>query len=158
MCSDCGQRWAAYSSGLCQPCYRRTRLGAVPFAGVCAHCGEAFTSKRRYAPNAGRGIYCSRECKNKQRVVDGRAAESSLRNYYKRQYGLTPEQVAEMRTSGCAVCGKANGEGRWGVLHIDHDHKTGGVRGALCSDCNLGLGNFKDDPELLRKAAAYLER
>jgi transcription elongation factor Elf1 len=51
----------------------------------------------------------------------------------------------------CIICGKETS------VVIDHDHKTGDVRGGLCSNCNLGLGHFKDDPELLRLAALYLE-
>jgi hypothetical protein len=42
--------------------------------------------------------------------------------------------------------------------HIDHSHKTGEVRGALCKLCNMGLGTFRDSPDLLRRAAVYLEK
>ena len=44
------------------------------------------------------------------------------------------------------------------MMCIDHDHETGFVRGILCSLCNTLLGHAKDDPEILRKAAEYLDR
>ena len=37
------------------------------------------------------------------------------------------------------------------------DHKTGKVRGLLCSECNFGIGKFKDNISILKKAIKYLE-
>jgi hypothetical protein len=76
--------------------------------------------------------------------------------HYKREYGLTPEQATEMRASGCGIRGRLNGGGRHGQPHVDHDHATEAVRGALCDDSNFGIGKIKDDPVLLRAAADYL--
>jgi hypothetical protein len=39
---------------------------------------------------------------------------------------------------------------------VDHGHETGEVRGLLCSNCNLGLGYFKDNPKYLEGAIKYL--
>ena len=76
-----------------------------------------------------------------------------------KKYGITAQQYDEMlenQNYGCAICGiKKNG--RRINFVIDHDHATGKVRGLLCYQCNVGLGHFKDNPILLRKAADYLE-
>jgi hypothetical protein len=53
-------------------------------------------------------------------------------------------------TKECVICGNE------GKLVVDHDHKTGQVRGMLCNHCNRGLGHFRDDPTLLEFAAQYL--
>jgi hypothetical protein len=74
------------------------------------------------------------------------------------KYGIHPAQHAAMisgQRGACAICGKpCNSRSR---LSVDHDHVTGFVRGMLCNGCNIGLGKFRDDPERLRKAAAYIE-
>lgn len=72
-------------------------------------------------------------------------------------YGITVEEFDAMKEEQGGVCkicgGEANGRGE---LHIDHCHDTGKVRGLLCSDCNTGLGLFRDNVELMRNAIEYL--
>jgi hypothetical protein len=77
--------------------------------------------------------------------------------YLRRTYGLTAAEFEELLASqggGCAICGRAPGEGR--KFDVDHDHVTGRVRRILCRPCNHALGLFKEDPQLLLAAADYL--
>ena len=53
----------------------------------------------------------------------------------------------------CEICGEVNKP-----LHIDHSHSSLKFRGALCNNCNHGIGKFKDNIELLEKAISYLRR
>jgi hypothetical protein len=63
----------------------------------------------------------------------------------------------EQHQGRCDVCGGPP-DGRWKRLNIDHDHKTGLFRGLLCKRCNQAIGLFRDNPELMIEAAAYLRR
>lgn len=76
-------------------------------------------------------------------------------NYYKTMYGLSLSELAELRERSagmCSICGLTD------KLVVDHDHATGKVRGLLCHNCNLGLGNFRDNVDILREAIEYLCR
>lgn len=80
--------------------------------------------------------------------------------------GWTPEMYAAAlarQNGGCRLCGRKptlNGIRAASKLHADHDHKIKPPypRELLCGTCNQGLGYFKDDPALLRRAAEYVER
>ncbi len=79
--------------------------------------------------------------------------------HYRNTYGVTSAEVEEMRAAQdgrCALCGRPEEESHNG-LHLDHDHITTTVRGLLCADCNTSLGKLQDDPDLLRRAADYIE-
>lgn len=70
---------------------------------------------------------------------------------------MTIEQydaLVEEQLGFCAICHRNPGPRG---LDVDHDHRTGEVRGLLCSRCNTGLGLFADLPLFLYRAAAYLE-
>lgn len=78
------------------------------------------------------------------------------------KYGLTPEEYAELlkaQDGRCAICrrkpGNTQGVDRHNLV-VDHDHAAGTTRALLCDFCNRGLGIFRDDPDLLMAAAAYL--
>jgi len=79
-----------------------------------------------------------------------------------RKHGLTPEDYLKMyhdQEALCAICHKPEKRLRGGVLTalaVDHDHKTGKVRGLLCIRCNTGIAMFDDNPKLLKKAITYL--
>lgn len=79
------------------------------------------------------------------------------------QYGLTEAEYLALG-DGCGICGATDDSrtqastGKRFRLAVDHDHDTNRVRGLLCGNCNCGLGYFKDDLALLRKAVAYLEQ
>ena len=86
-------------------------------------------------------------------------ATSTKKSWLKSQYGITPEEFADMlakQDGKCASCGDAFEDRR--SIHIDHNHKTGKVRDLLCRDCNLGLGYFRDDPARIRAILEYTER
>ena len=75
----------------------------------------------------------------------------------KRMFGMTLEEYDEKLVNqygGCKICGLTCVSGK--RLAVDHDHKTGKIRDLLCTNCNVGLGKFQDNPELLIKAADYL--
>ena len=57
----------------------------------------------------------------------------------------------------CAICGVDASE-LSRELSVDHNHETDEVRGLLCSHCNIGLGNFRDDVDVMSKAIEYLGR
>ncbi len=109
---------------------------------------------RTSASRTGRATYCL-PCPN-ARGKTSREKVGGARTYHlKRRYGITAEEADAMLAEQgglCAVCRTAP------AAHVDHDHRTGRVRELLCSTCNGGLGQFKDDPAVLRAAAGYVER
>ena len=84
-----------------------------------------------------------RACRREYRNANSRGAY---------RHSISDETLAELKATvkQCVICGDET------KLVVDHDHKTGEVRGLLCNHCNRGLGHFRDDPTLLEFAAQYL--
>mgnify|MGYP001599052441 CR=1 len=74
------------------------------------------------------------------------------------RYGLSKDDViAKLKSQHwqCLVCLKPIDGGR--STHVDHNHKTGRVRGLLCNKCNTGIGMLSENSFILARAIAYLK-
>jgi hypothetical protein len=105
-------------------------------------------------------ISCRSETHKKLKEVD---YTMGRKQHLKRKFNMTEEDYLQKyldQGGVCAICGgPPNGVTKFYMgnnFSIDHDHKTGEVRGLVCQSCNHGLGCFKDSPVLLQKAIDYL--
>ena len=116
-------------------------------------------------PSSKDGLTCY--CRQCRKEYYEKNKERSRPRTIERTYGITIEDynnLLDQQNNCCAICGGVNENGY--SLYVDHDHscckgkKSCGkcIRQLLCSSCNFMLGNAKDNPELLKKAAKYLER
>lgn len=124
--------------------------------GACLNCNVAFVDKTK----SGCQKHCSVKCSNnfyyknnlKKHKIQSKKAK------LKKEYGMTPEQYStlfELHGACCHIC-KTHRNNLKKDLAVDHCHITGKIRGLLCDKCNHGLGNFKDNLELLQEAQRYL--
>ncbi len=122
-----------------------------------------FEWKEKIAPLASQGHADRAAYARAYRIANPRAEKN--RNLRK-SYGIELseyEAISASQGGMCAICGGGetsvcHHNKRLRPLAVDHCHTTGKVRGLLCSACNRALGGFKDSPEILRAAIAYLEK
>jgi hypothetical protein len=91
--------------------------------------------------------------------------EKATNHNLKKMYGISLQIYESMAVEQDGVCGicklpeqAVDKDGAPRRMPVDHCHKTGKVRGLLCTACNRALGLFKDNPAVLRNAAEYLEK
>ena len=116
---------------------------------TCSKCNQVKNIEEFYAAakaNDGHHWWCKNCCKR-----------NSMLNTMRRKGILTfsgdTESILAAQGGVCAICGEVPKRAA-----LDHDHKSGEVRGVLCSPCNSGMGMFRDRPLNLEKAAIYLRR
>jgi hypothetical protein len=76
----------------------------------------------------------------------------------KRRYGVTQDQFEKMlvdQNNMCKICGNEFKSTK--DTHIDHCHDTNVVRGILCNNCNMALGQFNDNLDIMENAIKYLQ-
>lgn len=129
---------------------------------VCRKCEVAKPEERYGKTPAGNPRRLCKDCeyvqKKETRAKDPAKWQGQRRAaVIKHKYGITIQEYDALLTKqngACAVCLNVVDY----LLHVDHCHQTGRVRGLLCKDCNWGLGNLKDSVEILQSAITYLER
>jgi len=116
------------------------------------HSGERYVTKNG---KHGRCRPCVLELSKDERK------ELHLRTSYKLSMP-DYKQLLQEQEGRCAICRQIETalyrDGSVKALSVDHDHKTGKVRGLLCLHCNQGLGRFFDSKDLLKKATEYLDK
>ena len=128
-----------------------------PRSKRCPDCGKEKPLEefpRHYATKTGRATYC-KPCHNTRTRSSIKRLYGDTRHYhYRERFGIGADEVAQLirdQNGLCAVCGENPAK------EVDHDHRTGKVRGILCPSCNGGLGAFRDDPAIIERAILYLE-
>jgi Recombination endonuclease VII len=123
----------------------------------CSRCGldkDPEDFPRNKNTRSGRHCYC-KLCHNAQVRASVKKNHGGYRHYrLKHKYGIGAADVDRMiaeQGGMCPICRKRP------AVHVDHDHRTGKVRAIVCEMCNGGLGQFKDSPQFIRNAIAYIE-
>lgn len=101
------------------------------------------------------GPRCYSHHKQHRRLAKSGAHERRVQS----EYGLAPGEYGRLylfQGQVCAICRRATGKTR--ALSVDHDHRTGLVRGLLCRPCNDMLGHLRDDPVAAARVLEYLRR
>lgn len=144
----------SYSTG--KPCSQGHMSNRRTKDGGCIECARIHTKRFLQSP---KGIAYRRRWRAQPHVRE-RDNLASIKYGKLSRYGLTwEEHQSRLAAIGnkCQVCDKPFEErSRRNGACVDHCHDTGKVRGFLCHSCNRAIGLLKDDPDLLRKAAAYL--
>ena len=133
---------------------------------VCCRCKEekaiedfAKNTSRCKACDSKRVSACMKKKPELYKAINTKSYHKRKKKITANKYGMTEDEYQNLilkQRGKCAICYGSNvTEGL--PLFVDHDHKTGKVRGLLCKACNSGLGLFKDKETLLSKAIAYLQ-
>jgi Recombination endonuclease VII len=137
---------------------RQLVLNSFEELKVCSKCKRSLSAEN-FGIRTGTKLLRS-VCRECERIVGRKAYNyDKVRAYaLKKYYGLTIDQynlLREKQNYRCDICLVHESETQNG-LHVDHDHKTGRVRGLLCHLCNTMLGKI-ENKDLLERVNAYLK-
>ena len=164
-CARCGVKLSSNKPTHCRKCSGVVRSETHPrkervrrTSGSCTDCG---------IPIAGRKAIRCPQCAGKARQIHIDKVLYKRNHELHKKYGMPPGEFDGwwiVFMGKCGICGREMKmpERRRGqsleTVTVDHCHKTGQIRGLLCSACNKGIGLFYDNPDFLRKAASWVTK
>lgn len=137
---------------------KRCNIEFEPKNHTHIYCGN-----RRYKTGCSYqiGLEKARESASKRGKPTDRTKKINRNSYLLKTYGISHAEYNQMlfkQSFACAICEAPRNDETQKFLAVDHCHKTGKVRGLLCTKCNQGLGMFKDDVKLFQKCITYLSK
>lgn len=132
----------------------------IPENKKCSSCGET-KNWEEFHLRKDRASGLTSWCKECLKEHADKYSEKARMVRRMRDFNITEDEIKALydkHNCRCAICGIEESKTKKKSLCIDHDHKTGKIRGLLCDDCNVGLGRFKDDVENLGQAMKYLNK
>ena len=134
---------------------------------ICPQCNLTKNVSSFYkAKKSIDGYQCwCKQCMD-ERKRDARPSGWHKKHDLKKHFNMTLEEYnnkMEEQNGVCAICKRKEtrihpATKKTQCLSVDHCHKTGKIRGLLCSNCNIALGNFQDSTEVLKNAVVYLDK
>ena len=134
------------------------------FKGYLRTCGnEECLHKSRHEQNLGKRFEEKRICKicgNEfishcpKKYTCQECIKTKRDNTLYRRYGISPneyEKLIESNDGLCPICNERK------AFVVDHDHKTGDIRGVICNKCNLGL-HYIENEKLVEAMVNYLKK
>ena len=179
VCTKCNQRLSVNQ-------FHKQKLGKFCLESTCKNCKQSYKDKRyKITTGAMRvcktcGLTASNtielemfaigtsykfgrkpQCKKCVTSSEYNKTRNSALEKRVKKFGITVDKYnnfVSIQNNSCAICNKPKElfEGMGNNFHIDHCHTSGKVRGLLCSNCNTGLGQFKDNIKSLENAIQYL--
>lgn len=119
---------------------------------VCKSCAAVIN--KRYRDNNKEHL----KKKRKERQSNPMSATIDFESHLKRKYNISLidyNLLLEKQNGVCAIC--KNTCSVFPRLSVDHCHITGKVRGLLCNYCNVAIGSFREDPEIIKSAMQYVQ-
>jgi len=123
--------------------HRVSNINLTSRTGFCSVCGFVKINVRDSKKGSWR---CA--------VIDNNRRERYNPDLPKKFSTSDYDKMLKDQNGGCGICGSKPMNKR---LAVDHCHRTGVIRGLLCQNCNVGIGLFKDNTEIMVSAINYIK-